>query len=61
VIDAQRQPVLGALADPAKQSVSISSMAWSSGGKQVAIGSVIPQSGKDRYLIQVWSVAQASH
>jgi WD40 repeat protein len=60
IIEARRQQVLGRLADPDKQSVSMSSLAWSPDGKQVAIGSILGESGKDRYLIQVWSVPPLS-
>jgi hypothetical protein len=61
VIDANRQQVLGALADSQQQRVSQSSLAWSPDGRQVAIGSVIEAPGNKRYLIQVWSVPPASH
>jgi WD40 repeat protein len=61
VIDAKRQELVGALADTQKQRVSHSSLAWSPDGARVAIGSILRESGKDRYLVQVWNVPQASH
>jgi len=60
VIDAQRRQVLGRLVDLDKQSLSASSLAWSPDGKQVAIGAILRESGKDRYLIQVWNVPKVS-
>jgi hypothetical protein len=60
VIDVKRQQVLGNLAGSARQAVSTNSVAWSPDGRQVAIGSVLPQTGGDRYLIQVWDVPQVS-
>lgn len=60
VIDAQRRQVLGRLVDLDKQSLLASSLAWSPDGKQVAIGAILRESGKNRYLIQVWNVPQVS-
>jgi hypothetical protein len=60
IIDMQRQQSLGILAGSARQAVSTNSLAWSPDGKQVAIGSLIPQTGGNRYFIQVWSVPHAS-
>jgi WD40 repeat protein len=61
VVDPKRPELLGVLGNrQASQRVSSSSLAWSPDGKQVAIGSVIPQSGKERYLIQVWNVPAPS-
>jgi hypothetical protein len=59
VLDVKRQQSLGRLVDPREQVMSANSLAWSPDGKQVAIGSVIPQSGENRHLIQVWAVPPA--
>jgi WD40 repeat protein len=61
IIEARRQQVLGRLADPDKQSVSMSSLAWSPDGKQVAIGFSSAQPSGNHHFIQVWNVPQASH
>jgi hypothetical protein len=61
VIDAKRQQVLGRLVEVGAQVVSARSLAWSPDGKQVAIGSLVPQTGGgERYFMQVWNVPQTS-
>jgi hypothetical protein len=60
VLDVKRQQSLGRLVDPREQVMSANSLAWSPDGEQVAIGSLMPQPGGDRYFIQVWAVPQVS-